>query len=46
MNKKYISDLTKKEYDFYKKIAVLRSQGKITQKEFNYKLEQLLTKGE
>tara|TARA_Y100001963_G_scaffold123412_1_gene173422 strand:- start:52 stop:186 length:135 start_codon:yes stop_codon:yes gene_type:complete len=44
MNKKYISDLTLKEYKFYSTIAKLRSEGKITQEQFDYKLKQLLTK--
>ena len=43
MNKKYISDLTLKEYKFYNTLAKLRSEGKITQYEFDYKLKQLLT---
>ena len=46
MNKKYISDLTLKEYEFYNTIAKLKSQGKITQNQFDYKLIQLLTKGD
>ena len=31
MNKKYISDLTIKEYELYNTLAKLRSEGKITQ---------------
>ena len=46
MNKKYISDLTIKEYKLYNTLAKLRSQGKITQEQFDYKLKQILTKGE
>ena len=46
MNKKYIADLTLKEYKLYNTLAKLRSQGKITKEQFNYKLKQLLTKGE
>ena len=46
MTKKYISDLTIKEYKFYSALANLRSEGKITQQQFDYKLKQLLTKGE
>ena len=46
MNKKYISDLTLKEYKLYNTLAKLRSQGKITKEQFDYKLKQLLTKGE
>ena len=46
MNKKYISDLTIKEYKLYSALAKLRSEGKITQDQFDYKLKQILTKGE
>ena len=46
MNKKYISDLTIKEYKLYNTLAKLRSEGKITQEQFDYKLKQILTKGE
>ena len=46
MNKKYISDLTLKEYEFYNTLAKLKSEGKITKEQFDYKLKQLLTKGE
>jgi len=46
MNKKYISDLTLKEYKLYNTLAKLRSEGKITQEQFDYKLKQILTKGE
>ena len=46
MNKKYISDLTIKEYKLYNTLAKLKSEGKITQDQFNYKLKQLLTKGD
>ena len=46
MAKKYIADLTLKEYKFYSILARLRSEGKITQEQFDYKLKQLLIKGE
>ena len=46
MAKKYIADLTIKEYELYNTLAKLRSEGKITQDQFDYKLKQLLTKGE
>ena len=46
MAKKYIADLTLKEYQLYNTLAKLRSQGKITQEQFDYKLKQILTKGE
>ena len=46
MNKKYISDLTIKEYKLYNTLAKLRSEGKITKEQFDYKLKQIITKGE
>ena len=46
MNKKYISDLTLKEYKLYNTLAKLKSEGKITKEQFDYKLKQLLTKGD
>ena len=46
MNKKYISDLTIKEYELYNTLAKLRREDKITQEQFENKLKQILTKGE
>ena len=46
MAKKYIADLTLKEYKFYSVLARLRSEFKITKEQFDYKLKQILTKGE
>ena len=35
-----------KENKLYNTLAKLRSQGKITKEQFDYKLKQILTKGE